>query len=274
MRFAIVCTRPSPSTEKVKEMLARSHYIIDVSDCDGRGGVDALVVLGGDGSMLRAIHDFHRWGLPFYGINCGGVGFLLNEFRESDNMADLFSGQGILLEINPLVARLVDRAGLEHSDFSVNELCLARSLFRPCTMDVRINSRERISGYRGDGILVSTALGSTAYNSSVGGVVIPPSLNCLSLAAISPDRRCPFRSALVRDDSVFEFYVNEPDLRSVNAFLDGREYKNVCYAKLQLDRGQKIRLLFNGRLALEEKVLARQFPGSEARETPPDRRES
>ncbi|MDR1494681.1 MAG: NAD(+)/NADH kinase [Rickettsiales bacterium] len=260
MKLGIVCTKPSPRTEMVRRLLAKNYNIVDVLDCDEAAGNDRLVVLGGDGSMLRAIHNFHHCGLPFYGINCGGVGFMLNEFTGNYDIDSVGSPTNIVVEINPMVAMVVTVGGSEYSSIIINELCLIRSVFRPCNINVNINSRERISKYSGDGIIVSTALGSTAYNSSVGGTLVPPGLGCLSMVALSPDRCCAFRNAIVKDDSIFEFHINEPEIKEVSAFCDGIEYKNVDYAKTWLNRQQKIRLLFKTSMTLEEKVLERQFP--------------
>ncbi|MDR1425374.1 MAG: NAD(+)/NADH kinase [Rickettsiales bacterium] len=258
MKFGIICTRNTPKTENFSRLLAENYGATRVLTHTDAASSDVLVVLGGDGSMLRAVRNFYECGVPFYGINCGTIGFLLNEFNEIENMVDAVT-TGVPLEINPMAAEIIDETGLKYEDIFINEICLFRGVFRPCSIDLKINSRERIKNYSGDGILVSTAIGSTAYNSSVGGIIVPPKTHCLSVAAINPNGKCCFRNAIVDDSSFFEFRTNNSSDKVVNAFVDGREYKNVSQLRLWSDRQRTIELIFNSHLSLEEKILNRQF---------------
>lgn len=259
MKFGILCTEIYEKAEKIKDFLLKNYDSVVVKDVSRLDKLDTLVVLGGDGFMLRSLHNYHKYNIPFFGINCGNVGFLLNNFNyKNDSLIEVIkSAESISL--NPLKSEIINMNNDKLIDISFNELTLIRNIYKTCNLNIKVNNKYRIKDYAGDGIVISTPIGSTAYNSSIGGAIIPHNSNNIILSTISPFRPRTFRSVMLQNDNVVEFEVNYVDDRRVSAFADYIEYKDVSYVKTSIDKTTEVNLLFDKRLTFNEKIMNEQF---------------
>jgi NAD+ kinase len=221
--------------------------------------MDVLLVIGGDGFMLKTLRNFRNAKIPFYGLNGGRIGFLMNNFLEQDDLEAIIGDNSESIYLDTPRVELLDESGTNWETFFINELCLHRNVFKSCSLTVKLNSIERLKNYYGDGIIVATAIGSTAYNYSAGGPVLPLGAKYLSMSAICPSYGCLFRNAIIGDNSTVEFTVNDYNVRKVSASVDGIEHKNIKHVRLLPSSGEKIKLLSNRHRPLSEKILARQF---------------
>lgn len=218
---------------------------------------DIIVALGGDGMMLETLHRFLDRHIPIYGMNCGSVGFLLNEYREDGLAERLSAAQRVTL--HPLRMTAVTVAGVEHQALAINEVSLLRETRQTAKLTVSVNGVVRVPELMGDGILVSTPAGSTAYNLSAHGPIIPLDANVMALTPICPFRPRRLRAALLKHESQVRFDVREPKKRPVSAVADSTEVRDVVRVDVREDRTVALNLLFDPEHNLEERVLKEQF---------------
>ena len=147
----------------------------------------------------------------------------------------------------------------EFNDISINELTLIRNVYKTCNIDIKINNKDILKNYCGDGLVISTPIGSTAYNSSLGSPIISYKSNNIILSSISPFRPRTFRNAILQNDVELEFYINYNKDRKVSAYVDFIEYKDIQYTKTFIDNTIKIQLLFDKSFSLDDKILKEQF---------------
>lgn len=259
MVFGILCTEIYETAKKIENYLLEKYNCIVIKNKNDIEKVENFVVLGGDGFMLRILHDYYKYNKAFFGINCGNIGFLLNNFDYIKNDLSNVLEQAESMIVNPLKSEIININGEKFTDISFNELTLTRNIYKTCNMNIKINGKSRLENYVGDGIVVSTPMGSTAYNSSIGGAIIPHKSNNIILSTISPFRPRTFRSVILQNDSVIEFEVNYKEDRRISAFADHIEYKDVSYAKTSVDKNIEVKLLFDKRLTFEEKIIQEQF---------------
>ena len=231
--------------------LARCYEFVEPADDD------VIVALGGDGFLLHCIHDYHSRDIPIYGMNRGTVGFLLNEFREES--LDERIGSAAEEVLHPLRASVQTIHGGSHHALAFNEVALLRHARQSAHIHVSINGRERLSRLVCDGVLVSTAAGSTAYNLSARGPIIPLGSNVIALTPISPFRPRRWQGALLPHDSVVEFRILEPEKRPVSAAADFAEVPDVASVIVAEDRSRSVRVLFDPGHSLEERIFDEQF---------------
>ena len=218
---------------------------------------DAIVALGGDGFMLETLHQMLRLGRPIYGMNCGSVGFLMNDYLE-DGLADRI-GAAEKAIIHPLAMSAVDKAGKGWSALAINEVSLLRQTHQTAKLRIVIDGRERIRELACDGVMVATPAGSTAYNLSAHGPIIPLDARVLALTPISAFRPRRWRGALLRHTAQVSIEVLEPDKRPVSAVADNYEVREVVKVVVAEDRSVSLCMLFDAGRSLEERVLAEQF---------------
>ena len=217
----------------------------------------AMVVLGGDGFMLHCLHEFMDCNIPFYGMNCGTVGFLLNEFREENLLHRInFAKEETL---HPLHMVATDQNGKEHHALAINEVSLLRETRQAAKLQVRIDEKTRLEELVCDGILVSTPAGSTAYNLSVNGPIVPLGTDLLALTPISPFRPRRWRGALLPHKAMVEFNILSPHKRPVSAVADFTEIRDVAQVQITEDQSKSLRLLFDDGHSLEERIVREQF---------------
>jgi NAD+ kinase len=218
---------------------------------------DVIVALGGDGLMLQTLHKFMNSGKPIYGMHRGTVGFLMNEFA-IDNLAERLSAAHITI-IHPLVMRARDAQGRTHEHRAINEVSLFRQSAQASHLRILIDGQERLAELISDGVLVATPAGSTAYNLSVQGPIIPINAPLLALTAISPFRPRRWRGALLPDKAKVTIEVQDADKRPVAAVADHDEVRSVRSVDVSMDHGISLNLLFDPGHNLDERILSEQF---------------
>ena len=218
---------------------------------------DVIVALGGDGLMLQTLHKFMNSGKPIYGMHRGTVGFLMNEFAE-ENLAERLA-QAHITVIHPLVMRATDALGRGHEHRAINEVSLFRQSAQASHLRILIDGQERLAELISDGVLVATPAGSTAYNLSAQGPIIPINAPLLALTPISPFRPRRWRGALLPDRAKVTIEVKDADKRPVAAVADHDEVRSVRSVDISMDHSISINMLFDPGHNLDERILREQF---------------
>jgi NAD+ kinase len=218
---------------------------------------DVVVALGGDGLMLQTLHQHMRTGKPIYGMHRGTVGFLMNEFSTLDLQARLAAAKQSV--IHPLLMRATDVHGVVHLHHAINEVALFRQTHQAARLRILIDERERMAELIADGVLVATPAGSTAYNLSAQGPIIPINAALLALTPISPFRPRRWRGALLPNTAYVVIEVLESEKRPVAAVADHDEARDVRRVEVLSDRTISMRMLFDPGHSLEERILSEQF---------------
>lgn len=218
---------------------------------------DVVVALGGDGLMLQTLHQNMRSGKPIYGMHRGTVGFLMNEFSVDDLHARLAAAHVSL--IHPLLMRATDVHGAVHLHHAINEVALFRQTYQAARLRILIDERERMPELIADGLMVATPAGSTAYNLSAQGPILPINAALLALTPISPFRPRRWRGALLPNTAYVVIEVLEGEKRPVAAVADHDEVRDVRRVEVLSDKGITMRMLFDPGHSLEERILREQF---------------
>lgn len=216
-----------------------------------------IVALGGDGFMLETLHRYLPLGLPIYGMNCGSVGFLMNAFHEEGLAERLASVEEVALHPLQMTATTMD--GQTHEALAINEVSLLRETRQAAKLRILVDGVERMGELICDGILVSTPAGSTAYNLSAHGPIIPLGTQLLALTPISAFRPRRWRGALLRHTAVVSFDVLEGEKRPVSVVADSHEIRNVAKIDIRERADICLKVLFDPEHDLEERILAEQF---------------
>ncbi len=218
---------------------------------------DVVVALGGDGLMLQTLHRHMRTGKPIYGMHRGTVGFLMNEFSVHDLRARLAAAHESV--IHPLLMRATDAGGTVHLHHAINEVSLFRQTHQAARLRILIDERERMAELIADGIMVATPAGSTAYNLSAQGPILPINAALLALTPISPFRPRRWRGALLPNTAYVVIEVLEGEKRPVAAVADHDEVRDVRRVEVLSDRSISMRMLVDPGHSLEERILREQF---------------
>ena len=218
---------------------------------------DVVVALGGDGMMLETQHRLLGRNLPVYGMNCGSVGFLMNDFREDGLSERLAAAQAAM--VHPLRMRAFTGATEPTEALAINEVSLLRETRQAAKIRIIIDGKLRLTELICDGILVSTPAGSTAYNLSAHGPIVPLGANLLPLTPISAFRPRRWRGALLPGEAEVVFEVLEADKRPVSATADYTEVRDVRRVEVREDRSVSLTMLFDPDHGLSERIIAEQF---------------
>lgn len=218
---------------------------------------DVVVALGGDGLMLQALHRFMGSGKPIYGMNRGSVGFLMNEYAEEGLHERLEAAARSM--VHPLVMTATDRRGTVSTERAINEVSLLRQSSQVAKVRISIDGRERLSELIADGLLVATPAGSTAYNLSANGPILPLDAALMALTPISAFRPRRWRGALLSDEARVTVEVLEADKRPVAATADHNEIKDVTTIEIRMDHETGLVLLHDPGHSLDERILREQF---------------
>ncbi|MCL6251376.1 NAD kinase [Altererythrobacter sp. KTW20L] len=220
----------------------------------------AMVVLGGDGFMLDALHGMLDDGhiLPAYGLNLGTVGFLMNRHRGCDGLAKRIA-KARPLTVCPLRMEAVTQDGERHTSCAINEVSLLRETRQTAKIEISVNGKVRVPELMGDGVLLATPVGSTAYNLSAHGPILPLDSAMLALTPISPFRPRRWRGAILPDRSRVSFRIREPAKRPVAVVADQKEYRDIAEVHVEIARDMEMQLLFDPGHALDERIVAEQF---------------
>jgi len=218
---------------------------------------DVIVSLGGDGLMLQTLHKFMKSGKPIYGMHRGTVGFLMNEFAE-EKLPERLAKAHITV-IHPLLMQARDAQGRTHEHRAINEVSLFRQSAQASHLRILIDGQERLAELISDGVLVATPAGSTAYNLSAQGAIIPINAPLMALTPISPFRPRRWRGALLPDKAKVTIEVLEAQKRPVAAVADHDEVRSVHSVDIRMDHDISINMLFDPGHNLDERILREQF---------------
>ena len=218
---------------------------------------DVIVALGGDGFMLQTLSDVRPLGVPVYGMNRGTVGFLMNEYQADDLPDRLAEAEEAV--INPLLMRAGSEDGAVTEALAINEVSLLRAGPQAARLKISVDGKARLEELVCDGALVSTPAGSTAYNYSAHGPILPIGSEVLALTAVAPFRPRRWRGALLPKAAVVRFDVLNPEKRPVMADADSRPVRNVHWVEVMSEPKVKHRILFDPGHGLEERLIQEQF---------------
>jgi NAD+ kinase len=249
-RIAFV-TSAMPQAETARDTLARRYGEIEPAEAD------VIVALGGDGLMLQTLHKFMASGKPIYGMNRGTVGFLMNEYHEDGLMERLAAAEESV--IHPLAMCAIDAHGTVHTGRAINEVSLFRQTNQAAHLRILVDGKERLAQLDGDGVMVATPAGSTAYNLSAQGPIVPIGAALLALTPISPFRPRRWRGALLPDTAVVAIEVLEPDKRPIAAVADHHEVRFAQQVDIRMEHKIALRMLFDPGHNLDERILREQF---------------
>ena len=218
---------------------------------------DVVVALGGDGFMLQAIHENMDSGRSIYGMNRGTVGFLMNEYCETDLHERIAAATAET--IRPLVMDATTADGQTISSRAINEVSLFRQSAQAAKIRISIDGKVRLDELICDGAMVATPAGSTAYNLSAHGPILPLDAPLLALTPVSPFRPRRWRGALIPNRSIVKFEILEGDKRPVNAVADHTEVKSVATVSVRESRNSTVTLLYDSSHSWDERILTEQF---------------
>ncbi|MBP8097941.1 MAG: NAD kinase [Arenimonas sp.] len=218
---------------------------------------DVICALGGDGFMLQSLHQHADSGLPVFGMKLGAVGFLMNQYRAEDLLDRLRAAEPAVLR--PLEVVAVTEAGTNISLLAYNEVSLLRQTRQTAHLRVHLNGQVRLEELVCDGALVATPAGSTAYNFSAHGPILPLGSSIIALTPIAAFRPRRWRGALLRADTEIKLEILDPYKRPVSATADSHEVRNVIEVRIRESRDRTVTLLFDPEHNLEERILNEQF---------------
>lgn len=218
---------------------------------------DAIVALGGDGHMLQTLHRHMNAATPIFGMNRGSVGFLMNEYREDDLPDRLALAK--IWRIHPLCMTSYDKDGNTSRGLAINEVSMFRQSYQAAKLRLLIDGKVRMDELICDGVLVATPAGSTAYNLSAYGPILPISAQLLALTPISPFRPRRWRGALLDNNAKISIEALELDKRPVNSVADHFETRDVQRVEIEQAHDIELPMMFDPEHDLEERILAEQF---------------
>jgi len=240
-----------PEAIEARKRLVKRYGEVEATDAD------AIVTLGGDGHMLQTLHRYMNDGIPIYGMNRGSVGFLMNEYKEEDLPGRLAAAE--VSRIHPLAMLAYDAAGKAHKALAINEVSLFRERHQAAKLQIMVDGKVRMEELVCDGVLVATPAGSTAYNLSAHGPILPINAPLLALTPISPFRPRRWRGALLPNKVHLSIQVLEPEKRPVSAVADHYETRGVTRVEVEKARNIELFMMFDADHSLDERVLAEQF---------------
>ncbi|UPG87086.1 NAD kinase [Luteibacter aegosomatis] len=221
------------------------------------GEAEIIVSLGGDGFMLRTLHAYRSLGVPFYGMKLGRIGFLMNR-HDIDGLAERVERAHPAV-LHPLEMHCTCRDGMEHRAIAFNEVAMLRQSNQAAHLQVRLNGEVKLDELVCDGILLSTPAGSTAYNLSAHGPILPLDANVLALTPISPFRPRRWRGAILPHATKVAFDTKDPNKRPISATADFHEVRDVRTVEIRQARRSSVRLLFDPEHNLQQRILDEQF---------------
>ena len=250
MKLACIASA-SKQAQQCRKDLAAKYDFVDSDDAD------VILALGGDGLMLHAIHKFIDCDKSIYGLNCGTIGFLMNQLRDEDLISRVSKAKETCVYPLEMVATTQD--GQRHRFLAFNEVSVIRYSHQTANLRLAINGIERIPKLVCDGVLVATPMGSTAYNLSAHGPIIPLASKVLALTPVSPFRPRRWHGALLPNSSVVEITNLDPTKRPLGASADFHEVRDVVSLTVREDRSKVFRILFDPDHSLEERIFSEQF---------------
>ncbi|RGP40806.1 NAD(+) kinase [Altererythrobacter insulae] len=252
-RFALLASDAHRARTAYADLKA-THDWVPVEEAD------VAVVLGGDGFMLQTLHEMLDRGkvIPAYGLNRGTVGFMMNKYRNGGNVVSRVQ-RARPFSFSPLCMEATTQDGKEHTFLAINEVSLLREMRQTAKIEVSVNGRVRIKELVCDGVLLATPAGSTAYNLSANGPILPLDSKLLALTPISPFRPRRWNGAILPDHLPVKFRILEAAKRPVSAVADQTELRDIAEVNLTVERETQLTLLFDKGHSLDERIVAEQF---------------
>ena len=253
MKFSKIAFIASDSKDAQKALkeLSKIYKNITVEKAD------IIVALGGDGQLLNVIEAYGKKNIPIYGMNRGTIGFLMNTYSK-DNLLERINN-AILTKISPLIMEAYDINNKIFKGIAINEVSLLRQSRMTAKISINVNNKKRLKELICDGVMVATPAGSTAYNLSANGPILPINSKLLSLTSICAFRPRRWRGALLPKTSSIEFIIQEAESRGVSATAGNLEVRNVKKVNIKLSTKLSFKLLFDTERSLEEKFINEQF---------------
>ncbi|MCA1956428.1 NAD kinase [Zymomonas sp.] len=244
---------PTPKAQKAAEELKKLYQWYPLEEAD------VIIALGGDGFMLQTLHHLldNSFNLPVFGMNLGTVGFLMNEWRPTNLLRRLIRAKQFT--VYPLRMDGQTVSGEQKIYRAINEVSMLRETRQTAHIEISVDGRIVLPELVSDGVLVATPAGSTAYNLSADGPILPFDSGMLALTPISPFRPRRWRGAIVPDGSIIDMRVVDPDKRPMSAVADQRELREIANLTITLDRTTPLHLLFDPNHALDDRIAREQF---------------
>ena len=250
MKFHFISSNTS---EAIK---AKEEYIKSYNQTDPELA-DMIIPIGGDGILLKSLHDFNELNKPFFGINYGSIGFLMNSASNKDLKEVIKNSKST--DLKPLKMTAKDEDNKIYDSIAYNEVSLMRQSHQASKFQIKINETTRMKELICDGVLVSTSAGSTAYNLSAHGSILPLDSKLLALTPISAFRPRRWRGALLSEKNIIEIAVINFKDRKVSVTADNIEFRNIKEVTIQSSQDKNCRILFDNNHSIEDKILNEQF---------------
>ena len=250
MKFHFISSNTSEAIKAKKEY-------IDTYNQTAPELADIIIPIGGDGILLKSLHDFNELDKPFFGINYGSVGFLMNSKSNKDLNAVVNNSKST--DLKPLKMTAVDEDNKIYDSIAYNEVSLMRQSHQASKFQIKINDTTRMNELICDGVLVSTSAGSTAYNLSAHGSILPLDSKLLALTPISAFRPRRWRGALLSEKNIIKVKVMNFKDRKVSVTADNIEFRNIKEVTIQSSKDKNCKILFDKDHSIEDKILNEQF---------------
>ena len=244
------------SSDTKDALLAKEKFIRSYNQCEVEEA-DVIIPIGGDGFLLKNLHDFNELKKPFFGINYGSIGFLMNSKSDGDLEKIIITSQETILR--PLKMEAIDKNNNFYTSIAYNEVSIMRQTHQAAKINIKINNVERMKELICDGVLVSTAAGSTAYNLSAHGSIIPLDSHLLALTPISAFRPRRWRGALLQEKTKIDLNVIDYNVRPSSVTADHNEFRDIMSVKIQSADTNYCTILFDSNYSMEERILKEQF---------------
>ncbi|HEV7435743.1 MAG TPA: NAD kinase [Pseudorhizobium sp.] len=239
------------------EAIAARDELIHLYGNAPMADADVIVALGGDGFMLHTLHETMSSGKAVYGMNCGSVGFLMNDFR-TDQLRERIEA-ALENVLHPLQMKTTNADGTKSIALAINEVYLFRQSYQAAKLRVEIDGRVRLEELICDGLMIATPAGSTAYNLSAHGPILPLEAPLLAMTPVSAFRPRRWRGALLPDQVRVDIHILEPDKRPANAVADNTEVKSVLHVEIAQSEDMTARILSDRDHSWSDRILAEQF---------------
>ncbi len=250
MKIAFQASSADHAQEAIKH-LAALYGNVALEDAD------VIVALGGDGFMLQMLHDEMNTGRLVYGMNRGTIGFLMNDYDDKNLIERIDAAVENI--IHPLEMKAFNAHGDEFTALAINEVSLLRQSYQAAKIKVYVDNKPRLEALICDGVMVATPAGSTAYNLSAHGPILPLDARLLAMTPVSPFRPRRWRGALLQDTAKVKFEIVEPNKRPVNAVADHLEVKSVTSVEICQSENNTTRILTDSSHSWNDRILAEQF---------------